>query len=405
MFCHCHRPSLKEAATAGGGRAGLFTVTVALSLGATANLGHAQNTLNVATWGGAYGQSQEAAIFEPFAKETGVSIDTVTYDGRLAKLKTMLNDDGTVVDVIDVSADALNTLCKQGLLETIDASALGAGPDGSAAKEDFLPGALSPCGVASVAWSTAIAFDRKAFPKGAPTAISALLDTAGFPGIRALPNNARYSLELALLADGVPPENVYRELATPEGADRAFAALDRITGAVRLWNKAQQAITWLVEDDVVMAASYSGRLFRAAAGDRNIDILWDGQIYDFDAWAIPKSSDNKKDALRFIRFATVPARLADQAELTAYGPMRKSAFPLVGKHPVINVEMLEFLSTAPQNFQKALKFDAAWWRGNGAALQKRFAAWRARVNAARTDREAARKAKEAAEKEADKAAP
>ena len=405
MFHHYHRLSPKEASAAGYWRTGLFAVTVAASLGATADLGYAQNTLNVATWGGAYGQSQEAAIFEPFAKETGVSIDAVTYDGSLAKLKTMLGDDAVSIDVVDVSADALDTLCEEGLLDKIDVSSLGAGADGTAAKEDFLSGALSPCGVASMAWSTAVAFDRKAFPQGAPTTISALLDTTGFPGMRAIPNNARYSLELALLADGVPPENVYRELGTPEGADRAFAALDKITDSVRLWDKAQQPITWLVEHDVVMGASYSGRLFRAAAGDRNIGILWDGQIYDYDAWAIPQSSDNKKNALRFIGFATAPARLAEQAELIAYGPMRKSALPLVGKHPVINVEMLKFLSTAPQNFKKALKFDAAWWRGNGAALETRFAAWKARVDAAQAAREAARKAKQAAEEEPDQAAP
>jgi putative spermidine/putrescine transport system substrate-binding protein len=56
--------------------------------------------------------------------------------------------------------------------------------------------------------------------------------------------------------------------------------------------------------------------------------------------------------------------------------MRKSALALVGKHPVIDVEMKEFLPTAPDNFKKALKLDDAWWSTNGAELQKRFAEWR-----------------------------
>jgi hypothetical protein len=36
---------------------------------------------------------------------------------------------------------------------------LQAAPDGAAPQEDFLPGAIQPCGIASVAWSALIAFD------------------------------------------------------------------------------------------------------------------------------------------------------------------------------------------------------------------------------------------------------
>ena len=92
-----------------------------------------------------------------------------------------------------------------GLLETIEVSSLGAGPAGQSAEEDFFSEALSSCGVASLAWSMAIAFDRQAFAKAQPTQIADLLDTKKFPGKRALPHSARYTLELALLADGVDP--------------------------------------------------------------------------------------------------------------------------------------------------------------------------------------------------------
>ena len=216
-------------------------------------------------------------------------------------------------------------------------------------------GGLSSCGVGSVAWSTAIAFDRQAFPKAQPSQIADLLDTEEFPGKRALPNGPRYTLELALLADGVDPANVYTELATPEGADRAFKALDKIKGDIFWWDNAQEPITWLLEKKVGMAAGYSGRIFRAAVGDRQrLGVIWDGQIYDLDLWAIPKGAKNKDGAMRFITFATDPARLATQAQLIAYGPMRKSALALVGKHPIIDVEMKDYLPTAPDNFKKAL---------------------------------------------------
>ena len=61
-----------------------------------------------------------------------------------------------------------------------------------------------------------IAFDRQAFTKAAPSQVANLLDIKRFPGKRALPNSARRTLEIALLADGVEPANVYTELATQE---------------------------------------------------------------------------------------------------------------------------------------------------------------------------------------------
>ena len=48
-----------------------------------------------------------------------------------------------------------------------------------------------------------------------------------FPAARALSRaSAKFNLEMALLADGVAPGDVYKTLETPEGLDRAFAKLD-----------------------------------------------------------------------------------------------------------------------------------------------------------------------------------
>lgn len=344
--------------------------------------GKSGTTLFIATWGGAYGQSQEIAYFEPFTQKTGIKIKADVYDGTLATIKDKIGG-SSPIDVVDLSAAALDALCRDGLLETIESSMLNSGPSGQSANDDFIDGGLTRCGVASVAWSAAIAFDRQAFPKAKPTTIADLLDTKRFPGKRALPNGPRYTLELALLADGVEPGDVYRELGTPAGVERAFNALDKIKADILWWDKAKDAIAWLMQGKAVMAAAYSGRVFRAALGARQrIDVLWDGQIYDLDLWAIPKGAANKDEAKRFIAFATEPGQMAVQAELIAYGPMRKSAVALVGKHPKIDIEMKGFLPTAPDNFRKALKLDEAWWSEHGEELGKRFQAWREHASTA-----------------------
>ncbi len=122
-------------------------------------------TLGVATWGGAYGQSQDIAYFAPFTKETGVKINSETYDGTLAAIKAKIGSSNSPFDIVDLSPGVLDALCHDGLLETLESSMLGAAPGGQSVDDDFIAGGITPCGVASVAWSTAIAFDRQAFGK------------------------------------------------------------------------------------------------------------------------------------------------------------------------------------------------------------------------------------------------
>jgi putative spermidine/putrescine transport system substrate-binding protein len=347
-------------------------------------------TLSIASWGGAYQQSQEIALFEPFTKKTGIAIRADTYDGTLAAIKAKIGGSPSAFDAVDLSQYALDMLCREGMLETLDSAMLVAGPAGQSVSDDFLPGGINSCGIASVAWSTAIAFDRQAFAKAQPAKIADLLDIQRFPGKRALPNGPRYTLELALLADGVEPANVYSELGTQAGADRAFAALDKIKANTLWWAKPGDAIAMLMQRKASMAAAFSGRIFRAVVSARHrIDEMWDGQIYDLDLWAIPKGAPNKEDAKRFIAFATEPAQIAAQAELIAYGPMRKSALPLVGKHPAIDIEMKGFLPTTPENFGKAVKFDEVWWKEHGTELESRFKAWREQPLPAATDAKSA----------------
>ena len=109
------------------GCCGLAAIAAACSL--AYGVARAEDTLSIATWGGAYGQSQETALFEPFAKETGTRIATEIYDGSLAKIREMIDGDNSL-DVVDLSPATLAPLCADGLLETIDVSSLGTGPSG-----------------------------------------------------------------------------------------------------------------------------------------------------------------------------------------------------------------------------------------------------------------------------------
>ena len=264
--------------------------------------------------------------------------------------------------------------CAKGFLEPVDAAKLAKGADGSSASDDFFPGAITRCGVASVAWSTVIVSDKATF-KAAPGRASDFFDLRKFPGKRGLPRSPRYVLELALLADGVAPADVYATLATPEGLIRAAKKLSllRKKNLITWWSTPKESLRIVKDQTVVMSLSYSGRAFQEVATDaQRLNVLFDGAIYDVDVWAVSAKSKYKRQAAEFVAFATKSDRLAEQVRWFPYGPMRKSAVALVGNHQTLDLDLQPFLPTAPANFSGALKFDAAWWGQHEAEIGEKF---------------------------------
>lgn len=341
-----------------------------------ANTDKQAERLTVASWGGAYTESQKRAYFTPFQDETGIAINTVLHKGKFEALSTLGESSSAKWDIVDIDPTTLERACKDGTLEKVSPSELEGAKDGSPASTDFLPGTLHECGIPSVAWSSAIVFDKRAFKKEKPESAKDFFDTKKFPGKRALPRDPKYVLELALMATGTEPEKVYAELSTDEGIDRAFEQLERIRDDIMWWEKAHQPIKQLAKKDAAMALAFNGRIFSAiVAANKPFDIVWDGQIFDLDFWAIPKGSPHKDKSLKFIAFATRPEAMAKQASWFPYGPVRKSAIAMVGKHPEVNVNMATYIPTAPANFKRALRLDTIWWKEHGEKIRKRYGAW------------------------------
>lgn len=335
-----------------------------------------KDLLTIASWGGAYEKSQALAYFDPFSKETGIKIERQSHKGNLAALKRAGDDGAADWDVVDLSFEDAEKACNKGLLELIDPSALAPAEDGNSAKEDFHNTAIQPCGIASMAWSSVIVFDKRAFKKTEPASLADFFDVKKFPGKRALRKGAKYNFELALMADGVEPSAVYKTLQTDAGVEQALKKLETLRKHIVWWNSPDEALTLLKNKDAVMTTAYSGRTFFVIAGQSQpFGFIWDGQIYDTDMWAIPRSSRNKKDALKFISYATKPDRLAAQTKWFPYGPMRKSAVPLIGQHAEVGIDMAPFIPTAEQNFKNALPFDGIWWNRQEDRLEPRFATW------------------------------
>lgn len=330
--------------------------------------------LTIATWGGAYAQSQAYAIFEPYEKATGDKIEAVRYDGSLGSLEQQAARNRPEWDLVDVGSGVAAQACDSGLLEPLDASGILGGAD--AGTSDFIPGAIKPCAIGSVAWSAVMLYNKNSFTKRAPASLKDMFDLKAFPGKRALVKSPKYNLELALMADGVDPAEVYTTLATPDGLTRALKKLDQIKTAIVWSDKPSGPVAQVGKGDAAIGVGFNGRAFNAIVASRQpVAVIWDGQVFDIDYWAIPKGSKNANAAKEFIRFATAPERLAAQTRFLPYGPVRVSALAEVGKHSELDIDMKAYLPTEPGNFKRALRLDETWWVANEATVAVKFNAW------------------------------
>ena len=202
-------------------------------------------------------------------------------------------------------------------------------------------------------------------------------NTAAFPGKRGMRKNPRVTLEFALIADGVPPSEVYETLGTEEGLARAFAKLDTIKDDVIWWEAGAQPPQLLADGEVIFTTAWNGRVFNAgAAEDKSFEMVWDGQIYDLDLFAIVKGTKNLENALDFVKFATATEQLAAQASWISYGPARKSSAPLIGTyHDNPDIQMLEHMPTSPAALKNALANDFMFWADNFDEINEKFNAW------------------------------
>src|SRR4051812_20664842 len=255
--------------------------------------------LTVMTWPGAYGRAQASAQMRPFGVEKNVDVRTALWDGELKEIRAMVEKHDFKADVIDFELPVAVRACQEKLLEKIDSAILPPGADGTPAARDFVPRAVGPCWVGSMVYSQVMVYSPKL--KRAPASLTDFFDRKKFPGRRALSRaNAKFNLELALLADGVAPGDVYNTLNTPEGLDRAFA---KLTALHPIWaHDSKDALEWVKNGQAVMATALNGDV-QALKTDAP-GVIWDHQLYELDVFAIPAGAPNKQRALDFIAYAT-----------------------------------------------------------------------------------------------------
>jgi putative spermidine/putrescine transport system substrate-binding protein len=334
----------------------LFATALCASFAAA----QAQQQITVVNFGGTQAQAQKKAYYDPFEKATGIKVIPVEYNGEQAKVKAMVETKKVTWDVVEAESPDAQRGCDEGMFEKIDWSKL--------PKADMEPAAVTDCGVGIFVWSTVLAYNGDKLKDG-PKTWTDFWDVKKFPGKRAMRKGARYNLEFALMADGVKPADVYKVLATKEGAERGFKKLTELKPNIQWWEAGAQPPQFLVAGDVVMTTAYNGRIDVANREGKNLKMSFAGSIYDLDYWVVPKGSPNRDAALKFIAFTTQAGQQTIYAQSIGYGPTNSKALEN------LDAKTMATLPTAPANTKDALKFNIQFWTDQGEALEKRFASW------------------------------
>jgi len=327
----------------------------------------AQDSLTVIAFGGANGAAIKKHMVDPFAQKSGIKVLLDSYSGGIAEMKAQVEAGRIQWDVVSVEALDLERACSEGLLERIDHDSLPAGIDGTLAKNDFIPGALTECGVAADVFAVVFAYNKDTIGKKLPQGIVDVFDLAKIPGKRALQKRPHVAMEWALMADGVPKNEIYAQLATEAGQARAFNKLDSIKSQIVWFDSWSQAPQLLNDGGAVLVQSANGRFYDAIRRENKpFVVVWDGMVYDLDVWTVLKGTPRREAAMQFVRFATGSRELTGMADV-AYGPTRKSSASLVPD------EVKPHLPTS--HLAVGLQGDAAFWADYGEALSEKFNEW------------------------------
>ncbi|MDP9365865.1 MAG: ABC transporter substrate-binding protein [Chloroflexota bacterium] len=309
------------------------------------------------SWGGTTQEAQEASWAVPFAEKTGI---TVVQDGPTdyGKLKAMVESGNVTWNVVDVEFDFSAQAAKEGLLEPIDFSVVN--------RDQLEPRFTTDHAVGSFYYSFVLGYNPGTVGAEGSKTWADVFDTATYPGKRTFYKWAAPGvLEIALLADGVKPQELY-----PLDVDRAYKKLDTVKGDIVWWGSGAESQQLLASGEVGLGQFWNGRLFALQQEGADVGISWDQNLTAADALVVPKGSPNKEAAMQFLAYATSAEAQAAFAKASGYAPINLGSKALLDE---ATVQMLPESHTESQ-----VNLDMQYWADNRDELGTRWYEWQAK---------------------------
>jgi putative spermidine/putrescine transport system substrate-binding protein len=315
--------------------------------------------LRIVAYGGTAQDAERKAYYQPFEAMSGIKVHD--FPGAdLNKVKAMVDTGNVEWDVVQLSQGSVKNLRKHGdYFEKIDYELVDTA--------NIEPAYRTEYSLDMLVWAEVMGYRTDAFKGAVPVGWKDFWDLKKFPGDRALggAGPSTPELEFALMAAGVPPDKVY-----PIDIDKAFASYDKVKSAVvKWWETGAVPVQLLTDKDVVLTSVWNGRMAALQAAGVPAAISWDQGLLKRDAWAVPKGSPNKANAMKFIAFSTMAVPQARLSSLIPYGSVN------AGSAKYIAPKQLALLPSAPEIKAKLVPYDYEWWSQNRDAVVAHWNKW------------------------------
>lgn len=317
----------------------------------------AQEVVTVVSFGGTWQDAERKAYFEPTAERLGITLREDQLRG-VADVRLQVQGGSPTWDVVELGVQYCMTEDAEDLFEPLDFSAITNAEDLQA----NLKGERWVAGGAMA--SMVLAWNDETYGDNPPTSWKDFFDLENYPGARALYSQVRLMPEIALMADGVSPADLY-----PLDMDRALEKFGSISeNIVAFYTSHGQAVQMVKDGEVDMIAILNGRVAEAINDGANFDFTFNQGLIFPGCWAVPKGAPNKSGAMRVINEFLAPDVQANLPRYYTYGPVNPKAFE-TGK---ITREQAETLNSSPENLKQQVVMDANWWALNESSVQMRW---------------------------------
>jgi putative spermidine/putrescine transport system substrate-binding protein len=311
--------------------------------------------------GGAWDETQRRYVYEPFTKETGIEV--VVVASTITKMLAMVKSGNAELDVADAGFDGLVTLDRTGALAPIDYAAWK-----YTDPKDLPDEYKSPTTVGMALYATVLGYNKESFPDGKQSKSWAeFWDAAKFPGARMLEDMAggTPNLEFALIADGVPMNNVF-----PIDIDRAFKSLSKIKPHIKkFWDTGALSAQMLADGDVVLGSIWNGRLQAIADKGAPVAIEWNQHMLSIQGYGIFKDAKNLRAAQLFVDYAMNPKAVVGLGKELNYGPTNRKSFDM------LSADVVAKLPGSQEQLKRSFLQDVDWWDKNRAKVNSVWSKW------------------------------
>lgn len=323
--------------------------------------GAASKRVIIRSPGGVYDEIRRRAIYEPFTKETGIEVIPVATTA--AKLLAMLRSGHIELDVIDITVPQLIHFERANALLPIPYDDFKyADPD------NIYPEYKRENMVGNFIYGVIMGYNTEAF-KGnpAPANWAEFWDIERYPQHRMMSDMAAGApdLEFALLADGVPLDELY-----PLDIERAFASLDRVRPAVRkFWDTGALSAQMLIDREVDMGSIWSSRLLTVQDAGAPVEANWNEHCVHVQSYAIMKDGPNVENATLLVDYM-----LGEEAQDRYFkeykaGPITKKAYENLSE------EHRAVIPGGEKTEEMGFILDAEWWVDNRQKVSDMWSQW------------------------------